>query len=433
MPSSIDREITGDASASDVASGGSARLALFFLFLLNTLLVLDKIVFSVLLEPIKAEFHLEDFRLGLLAGAVYALCLGVASIPFGILADRHNRRNLAAACLAFWSVMTGMCGIAQNYAMLLAARLGVGIGEAGGGPASLSIIADLFEHRRRATAMAVFSLGTPMAGLINLTLNTQIAHLWGWRSALLAAAVPGMVLALAMVLFMREPPRGSGQARPAPTPLREVARAIVARRSLFLLLAGAMCAYIVLAGVSSWNFSFLVRTHHVKLNEVGPVLGLSIAGAGFVGLYASGRLADLLADRDERWRTGVMAATTAGSVAFGIAAFTTREWTMAVACTAGLAACASLWLAPGYALSQSLVPARMRGTVGAIMFMLANVVGYGLGPPIVGFISDRFATSDSANPLQSALILTVSFNLVAAGLFLLAGRTLRADLASSEQ
>eukprot|EP01035_Chromulina_nebulosa_P016389 gene16389-21727_t len=142
--------------------------------------------------------------------------------------------------------MTALCGVAQNYTMLLAARLGVGIGEAGGGPASLSIIADLFEHRRRATAMAVFSLGTPMAALINLTINTQIAHLWGWRAALLAAAVPGLVLALAMWLFMREPVRGTASSRGAAPPLGEVLRVVVAQRSLFLLLAGGMCAYVVL-------------------------------------------------------------------------------------------------------------------------------------------------------------------------------------------
>lgn len=433
MPASTDRAPDAAADAPRSAAAAGARLALFFLFLLNTLLVLDKIVFTVLLEPIKAEFGLDDFRLGLLSGAVYAVCLGIASMPFGILVDRRNRRNLASACLAFWSLMTATCGLAQNYAMLLAARLGVGIGEAGGGPASLSIIADLFEHRRRATAMAVFSLGTPMAALINLTVNTQIAHLFGWRAVLFAAAVPGLVLALAMWLFMREPVRGTASSRGAAPPLGEVLRVVIAQRSLFALLAGGMCAYVVLAGVSSWNFSFLVRTHHVKLNEVGPLLGVSIAGAGFVGLYASGWLADLLSTRDERWRTRVMAATTLASVAFGITAFTVRDWHLAVASTAGLAACASLWLAPGYALSQSLVPVRMRGTVGAIMFLLANVVGYGFGPPLAGFLSDRFAEAGTGNPLQAALVVMVTFNLISAGLFLLAGRTLRDDLAAAER
>lgn len=416
-------------SAARIQRGGaSPRLALLFLFLLNTLLVLDKIVFTVLLEPIKKEFGLDDFRLGLLAGAVYAVCLGIASVPFGVLADRGNRRNLAAGCLAFWSVMTALCGMAQSFTMLLLARLGVGVGEAGGGPASLSMIADLYEHRRRATAMAIFSLGTPMAALINLTVNTQIAHAYGWRAALLAASVPGLLLAVAIRLWMAEPVRNVGAQRGDAPPIATTLRYVLRQRSLVFLLAGGMCAYIVLAGVSSWNFSFLVRRHHVKLNEVGPLLGVTIASAGLIGLYASGRLADLLSRRDERWRTRVMATTTAASVAFGVGAFTVPDWHAAVACTAGLAACASLWLAPGYALSQSLVPERMRGTVGAILFMLANVVGYGLGPPLVGFLSDRFAAAGAASPLQNALIAVVTLNLLSAALFLFGGRTLRRDL-----
>lgn len=413
------------------AAAPSPGLALFLLFLLNTLLVLDKIIFTVLLEPIKEEFALDDFRLGLLAGAVYAVCLGIASIPFGILADRGNRLNIAAVCLTFWSAMTALCGVAQSYGMLLAARLGVGIGEAGGGPTALSMIADLFEHKRRATAMAIFSLGTPTAALINLTINTQIAHAWGWRAALLAASVPGLLVAAAMMLFMAEPRREGGVQRNAAPPLSSTLRYIFDRASLICLLGGGMCAYIVLAGVSSWNFSFLVRIHHVKLNEVGPLLGVAIAGAGLVGLYGSGRLADFLAGRDERWRTRVMACTTLASVLFGWGAFNTSDWHSAVACTAGLAACSSLWLAPGYALSQSLVPTRMRGTIGAILFMLANVVGYGLGPPLVGALSDALAAAGNAQPLRFALTIAVTANMFSAVLFLLAGRTLRRDLAAA--
>ncbi|MEJ5979308.1 MFS transporter [Novosphingobium sp. PS1R-30] len=414
------------------AQATSAPVALFLLFALNTLLVLDKIIFTVLLEPIKAEFQLDDFRLGLLAGAVYAVCLGIASIPFGVLADRTNRRNLAAACLAFWSVMTALCGVAQSYAMLLAARLGVGIGEAGGGPTALSMIADLYEHKRRATAMAIFSLGTPTAALINLTINTQIAHAWGWRAALLIASAPGVILAIAMMMLMSEPRReGSAKHNTAP-PLAGTLRHIAATPSLTCLLLGGMCAYIVLAGVSSWNFSFLVRTHHVKLNEVGPLLGVTIAGAGLVGIYASGRLADFLSTRDERWRTRIMALTTLASVLFGWGAFNVGDWHTAVAFTAGLAACSSLWLAPGYALSQSLVPPRMRGTIGAILFMLANVVGYGLGPPLVGAISDALADAGGIHSLKIALTTVVTANVLSAAMFLLAGRTLRRDLAAAE-
>lgn len=420
------------------ASGGADRgtrnpaVVLLLLYLLNTLLVLDKIIFTVLLEPIKAEFKLTDLQLGLLAGTVYAICMGLASLPLGLAADRMSRRSLAAGCLAIWSGMTALCGMAQTFVTLLLARIGVGLGEAGGGPAALSIISDLYPHQRRATAMAIFSLGTPTAALINLTVNTQITHAYGWRVALFAAAAPGVILALVLWLFMAEPTRGAADHRSAETkapPLTSTLAYVWKQRSLVHLLTGAMIAYIVLAGVSSWNFSYLVREHGANLHEIGPYLGIGISAAGLFGLYATGRLSDFLAQRDERWRCWIMAATTVTSVAFGILTFTTPSLTTAIIATAGLAACATIWLAPGYALTQSLVGIRMRGTVAAIVFLLANLVGYGVGPLIIGALSDLFTSNGAANALQLAIITILCANVWAAAHFLLAARHVRADLA----
>ena len=412
-----------------IASAGGV---LFLLYLLNTLLVLDKIVLTILLEPIKAEFRLTDAQLGLLAGTVYAVCMGGASLPLGWAVDRYSRRKLAAGCLAVWSVMTAACGMATSFVTLLLARVGVGLGEAGGGPASLSIIADLYPHKRRATAMAVFSLGTPSAALINLVVNTQVVHHYGWRAALLLAAVPGVVLALVIWLFMQEPQRGAAEAHRRNTDaphLAETFRYIAGQRALLHLLAGAMIAYIVLAGVSSWNFSFIVREHGVSLKDIGPFLGVGISSAGLAGLYLAGRLADFLAPRDERWRCWIMAATSLASVCFGLVTFTTGHLWLAVIGTALLAASATLWVAPGYALSQSLVELRMRGTVAAIVFLLGNLFGYGLGPLAIGSLSDLFAGMGLVAPLKWAIITVLCANVWAAAHFILAARHLRADLA----
>lgn len=430
---------TNNSFASD-GTGWSRRgsrkpaVALGFLYLLNTLLILDKIIFVILLEPIKAEFELSDLQLGLLTGSVYAVFMGAASLPMGLLADRSNRRNLAAFCLMIWSAMTAACGVASTYATLLLARLGVGVGEAGGGPAALSIISDLYGHKRRATAMAIYSLGTPTAALLNLTLFTQIAHSYGWRAALLSAAVPGLLLGLAMWLFMGEPRRTSEGASSnsmkdvKSVPLRETVRFIGSQRSLLLLLSGTALAYVVLAGVSAWNFSYLVRRFEVDLHEIGPYLGVGISCAGLAGLYFSGRIADFLAQRNERWRSTVMALTTLGSVAFGLVTFTTDSLPLAIIGTAGVAACSMLWLGPGLALSQSLVKGRMRGTIGAMMFLLANLIGYGAGPPLVGFLSDLLQANGFANGLQLAILSVLTLNILSALLFYSIGRTLIADL-----
>jgi MFS family permease len=327
--------------------------------------------------------------------------------------------------------MTAVCGFAQSFVTLLLGRIGVGLGEAGGGPAALSIISDLYAHRRRATAVAIFSLGTPTAALLNLTVNTQITHAFGWRATLLIAAAPGLVLALVLWLCMAEPKRGAADQKAAETkapPLMETARFIWSQKSLVHLLAGAMIAYIVLAGVSSWNFSYLVRIHNANLHEIGPYLGVGISSAGLIGLYLTGRLADFLAERDERWRCWIMAITILGSVAFGFVVFTTPDLWVAIGATAGLAACATLWLAPGFALTQSLVAVRMRGTVAAIVFLIANLVGYGIGPLAVGALSDLFAQAGAANSLQIAILCVLTANVWAAGHFVLAARRVRVDL-----
>lgn len=425
-----------DSERKPSQDGGSQRaLILLLLYFLNTLLVLDKIILSVLLEPIKAEFDLNDSQLGLLTGAAYALCMGLASIPFGIAVDRRNRRNIASACLAVWSGMTALCALAPNYLVFLLARLGVGLGEAGGGPSSLSIISDLYEHKRRATAMAIFSLGSPTAALINLTLNTQIAHHFGWRGALLAAAIPGLLLALSIRLFTSEPVRRHSQTEKAgedAPSLKETFRFIMSQRSLVWLLCGAAISYIVLAGVSSWNFSYIVRNFDVSLHEIGPYFGVAISGAGIVGTYLTGRVADFLGQRNEAWRCWVMALTTVGSILFGAVVFTTSSLVLAVVCTAGLATCATLWTAPGFALSQSLVRARMRGVTGSLFFLIANLVGYGLGPLLVGVFSDLYALTQEKDGLRMAILTLLSLDLAAVAFFLLAAGPLKKDLQRAE-
>ena len=190
-----------------------------------------------------------------------------------------------------------------------------------------------------------------------------------------------------------------------------------------------MIAYIVLAGVSSWNFSYLVREFKANLHEIGPYLGVAIATSSFISMYLAARLADFLGQRDERWRGRVMAITTAGSVGFGILTFTTDSLTVAILGTAGIAAFATLWMAPAYALCQSLVRPRMRGTIGATMFLLANLIGYGVGPLVVGLFSDLFGGAGFGNSLQAAIVAVLLANLLAALHFLLVGRTLAEDLA----
>lgn len=421
-------------SATPAAEASPSRryYLLILLALLNVLLVLDKIVLSVLLEPIRNEFGLSDVQLGALMGLVYAIFMGTAGLPLGVLADRTNRRNLAAICVSAWSAMTLACAAAQNLWHLVLARIGVGIGEAGGGPAAVSMIADTFEPRRRATAMAVFASGTQVAALVNLTYATYIAHVYGWRMALVAVAVPGFVLSLLLVFTTRESARGladkSRLAAQSAPPLRETIAYIWQQRSLRHLLIGATLCYIVVAGMGSWHFTFLVRSHDLHLHEVGPILGIGIAVLGIAANMLSGALSDHLGKRDERYRTWLISFGAVAALAIGCWSILTTHPNGALAGVIVFAATVMFWFPTVAALTQGLVAVRMRSTIAGLLFLLSNLIGYGIGPLLIGALSDLLAPTFQAESLRIAMLCLLSLFAWGALHFFLASRDLRVNL-----
>lgn len=417
------------ADQTPVVTGRGYILAL--LLLLNILLVLDKIVLNTLVEPIRQEFGLSDTQIGAVMGLVYAIFMGIAGLPLGMLADRTNRRNLVAACLAAWSLMTAACGMAQNLTQLILARIGVGIGEAGGGPGALSIIADLFEPKRRARAMAVFGMGTQLAALVNLTIMTQVTHHWGWRVTLFAASVPGILLSLTMLFSMKEPQRGGSDgisARQKAPPLGETLRFIAGQKSLVHLLIGATLSYVIIGGMGSWHFTFLVRSHGLKLHEVGPLLGLSIAVLGVIANLSSGFLSDLFGARDERYRAWLIAGGAAAAVAVGAFSLLASTAFGALASVAAFAAIGTFWFAATAAMIQGLVEVRMRSTLAGLLFLLSNLIGYGLGPMLIGAVSDVLRPQFGEDALRYAMLMVVAVNGWAALHFALAAPSLKRDI-----
>lgn len=419
------------------AQGGNRWLILGLFLLLNILLTLDKTIFLILLEPIKAEFQLSDLALGALSGTAFALCMGLAGLPLGALADRVNRRNLAAICLGAWSAMTMVCGAVSSFPQLLAARMLVGVGEAGGAPAALSIIADLFERGKRATAMSIFALGPPFATVISLSVGTWIVHAHGWRTALVAAGAPGVVLAVVLLLVVREPARGAldrvagdpSPDRPSPG-FGETFRHMLGIPSFVHLLAGVFLSFLVLAGASTFTNSFLVRVHHVKLNEIGPFLGVLLSAVGVAASTSVGVISDVLGRRNERWRGWIMALGSLGSAVFGWTFLSASSLAVTVAFVALFAASATYWLGPAYSLCQSLAPVRMRGKALAILLLVGNTGGYVIAPPMVGYVSDRLGITHGAEGLRYALLGVVTISVLAAVHFAIMARHLGADLAA---
>jgi MFS family permease len=418
---------------------------LTLLYMLN---YLDRMLLSVLQEPIKREFQLTDFQLGLLGGPAFAVLYTLAGIPIARLAERSNRVNILSFCVALWSGMTALCGLATGYVMLFMGRVGVGIGEAGCTPGAQSILSDYFPANRRATALAVYALGLPLGTIVASVAGGAVAQEFGWRAAFLALGIPGIIIALVVKLTVREPARASSQEAPKFMPaVREILG-----KPTFRNLALAYCiANFVGYGVGQYLTSFLVRVHELPLARAGQLTGFGFYACGAVATLLSGVLTDRLQQRRPTaafWLCAIGCFTAVPCFLFAYQA-PTIGW----AIPGFMLGTFSYYLynAPAFSITHGIVRPRMRATAVALLILAGNLIGYGLGPPTVGILSDFFASQSlegtgqtlatcraggiltgvcheaSARGLRIALSITVVGYAWAALHFLRARRTVRAD------
>ena len=415
------------------ADGGLSRgYVLALLALVYCFNALDRSIMAILIEPLKVDLALSDSQAGLMSGLAFALCNAIAAIPLGMAADRFNRRNLIALCLGFWSAMTALGGFARNFVELLITRILVGVGEAGSGPASMSMIADLFPRRSRATAIAILCVAAPIGAMTALAGGGWMAAHYGWRTTLLAAGLPGAIMAFVLFATVREPVRGASEAtvdRAPPPSLREVFHVIRGSSSLRHLLAGMALTTAVISAMGMWTPTFFLRSHGFSIQQAGTLLALTQA-TSIVSIFLSGAIADRLARRDERWWLWVVALgalLTAPSIA---AMLLVESATVALIFNALYMLLSMTWFGPCFATLQSLAPLRMRATIAAIAYFLNNVIGFGLGVQIVGILSDQLAFA-GAHALGFALFITAAISLWAATHYYLAAKTLREQLAQA--
>jgi predicted MFS family arabinose efflux permease len=411
------------------------RYTLFILMLTYSCNVMDRNILTMVLEPIRHEFALSDTQLGLLSGLSFAIFYAVAGLPLGLAADRLNRRNLIFVCLTLWSGMTALCGMAGSFVQLLVARIGVGVGEAGGGPPATAMISDLFSAKRRATAISTFYLASPLGSLVSFAGGGWLAQHYGWRTAFYAAGVPGLILAAVLILTVREPPRGLSDVKSEGAPaaahkptLREILRYVASQRSLLHLIAGTTLTVFVVSGVGTWSASFFIRTHGFTPAAIGSFLGTAMVTGGLVGTLAGGAAVDWLGRRDDRWRCWVLALAaliTAPLIALSVL---TPGGTAAAGFYAAYIMFSFAWYGPVHGLCQTLVELRMRAMVSAIVNLISNLLGVGLGSQVIGLLSDRLAPSLGAESLRYAMLAACAFSLWAALHFWLAGRSVRGDL-----
>ncbi len=397
---------------------------------------IDRSILGILVEPIKQDLGVSDTLMGFLGGIAFATFYTLLGIPIARLADRGSRRNVLSVCLALWSAATALCGLANNFIQLLLARIGVAVGEAGGSPPSHSMISDMFPPDRRATALAIYALGIPIGTMLGNLGGGWINEAFDWRTAFMVVGLPGVLLALVVRFTLREPPRGAAEglkpsAGEAP-PVAAVFRHLWSRRSFrYMALGGSLHAFVGY-GVGYWIPAMFARSHGIGTAEMGMVL-FYLGFASILGTLAGGYFGDRLGARDQRWYLWLPGLATLISVPFSYYVYVADSpqaafWMLSIPYFLG-----AYYLGPTFSMTQGMVGLRMRALASSILLFILNIIGLGLGPQFTGIASDLlFVWTDlGADSLRWALVISLTFNVVSALLYLAAGRTIREDLEAS--
>jgi MFS family permease len=398
-----------------------ASLVLVILLLAYILNYLDRLMLSILAQPIKGDLHLSDSQFGDIGGLAFALLYSVLALPFAYLADKTSRSRVVAASIAFWSAFTALCGTAAGFGQLFVFRLGVGIGEAGGVAPSYALISDYFPAERRARAMAVFALGIPIGGAGGMFIGAYIASALDWRAAFMAMGIAGLVLTPFFLLLVRDPVRGRSEAR---APIATVFP-VLARKPAFWLLAFASgMSSLAGYGLNVWAPSVFIRSHGLNLKEAAGFVGSAFLVGGCIGILAGGWLADRLG-RDRSWYAWIAGLSwLITAPMFAAALLSPSLWVawLPLAIADGLSI---VWLGPVVTAVQHLVRRELRATASASFLLINNLIGLGIGPSLIGHLSDALKNRYGVDALRDAAVACTAFYLVAAALTLFAASPLK--------
>ena len=405
-------------------------LVLAMLVLVYTFNFIDRQIVGILAVPIKADLGLTDTQLGLMGGLAFALFYTLLGIPIAMLADRSNRTTIMTVALVVWSAMTAVCGLAQNFLQLFLARLGVGVGEAGGVAPAYSIVADYFPPHQRARALAAYSFGVPIGSSLGILFGGVIASLIDWRTAFIAVGIAGIVLAPVFKLVVREPLRGRFDAVGTlgkPASFRAVMRVLISKPSFWGLSFGASASSMMGYGMFFWLPSFFVRSYQLTLLEASLYYGAILLVGGMAGIWIGGSLADRLGADRRRMYAIIPAIAFLATIPFYVGAVTSPSLALSFALFLVPTALGLVWLGPVLSSIQHVVPPHMRATASAVFLFVNNLIGIGLGTVTLGALSDALSAQFGADSLRYAILVGTVFYLVAAALFLLSAKRLERD------
>lgn len=397
--------VSANATAPDIG----ARYRTYVVVLLLVVYIMnfaDRQILTILIEPIRAELGLKDWQIGFLTGTAFSLFYATLGVPIARIADKWHRVNLLTICLGLWSVMTALSGVALTFAQLAAARVGVAIGEAGGSPSSLSIISDYFPKDQRTRALGLFGLGPMIGTLIGFTVGGLINELAGWRWALVAAGVPGLLLAVVVRLTLKEPKRGGSETTITPDeapPFGQVFRILWSKPTYRLVVLASSMANLLIFTTSIWMPAYMMREFSVDTATIGIVMGLAAGICGGAGVYLGSVMSQRLHRRHERAPLIFCALAQLASVPFFALTMMANDFVLAsvllgLFCFTGLLSSATL-----LGLTQSLCEPRIRAMSAAVAFLVSNLIALGLGPQVIGIMSDVLREATGQEGLGTAM------------------------------
>jgi len=403
----------------------SPRVLLSLLLVAYIFNFLDRQILGILAEPIKADLHLTDTEFGAVGGLAFALLYSVLGLPLAYLADRTSRSGVIAASVAVWSAFTALCGTATGYFQLFLYRLGVGIGEAGGVAPSYALIADYFPAERRARALAIYSLGIPIGLAGGSLIGAYLAHWVGWRSAFLVMGVAGLILAPILRYYVRDLPKAKPSA--AAAPIAEVFPLLARKPSFWLLAFASSSSSLIGYALALWTPAVIMRSFGLDLVSTGQFLSSLLLIGGTAGVFAGGWLADKLGTSNKAWYARLPAiAWVFSTLCWAAGLMAPNLWVAWPLLLLGNAV-NILWLGPVITAVQHLAPARMRSTASGSFLLINNLIGLGVGPLLIGRVSDSLKSTYGTDALRVAAVGGTIFYLIAAILMFFAAKRLQND------
>jgi len=419
-------------SSFDSVSRGYRIYVLALLTLVFVINFVDRQVLSVLIEPIKRELHLTDTQLGLLSGLAFALFYVTFAVPIARLADRKSRRALIAVCMVVWSSMTALAGAALNFTHLLLTRIGVAIGEAGCVAPSHSILSDYFRPESRPLALSIYSAGASVGIFLGLLGGGYFAESLGWRQALVVIGLPGIFVALILLLTLREPARGmSLPAGSVPDSASDHfwtdLGSLLKRRTLLLIALAGGFQSMVTYGVANWLPAFFMRVHGMSVSDVGASLAVINGLLAGLGAIIGGGLSSKLARADRRWLLWVPALATLLATPLYALAVLSPSVSASLVFLAPAGFLSLVYVGPALAATHGIAGVSLRATGVALTLFVSNLLGIGGGALLVGVVSDAFAATEHAASLRYGLMAVLIANIPAVVGYLMAARSVREE------